>query len=153
MNMRSNWRLIRRAGFAGIACLSISFAAALAHSLVTGYVPWGVDEYQLFGLTKIELKKKFGEKLTFDFPCNQAWMNSDHFGPQFFFTYTDGKVSSVSRMFIDGGGCHIQGPLLRSKVDALKFSIDGLAKLNDNDPKTKKQLEAARAELRAIEKK
>ena len=56
-----------------LVCLGLSMASAHNH-LETGYVPWGVDEYELFGLSKLELAKKFKDKLHFnnDKPYSRA---------------------------------------------------------------------------------
>jgi hypothetical protein len=124
--------------------------AARSH-FETGYVPWGIDEYELFNLSKTELAKRFDGQLKFDDALTRASFSSRHGGPQFILTYKDGKVSGVSRMFIDGAGCHIKGPQLNSKKEALKFSIDGLSELNDNDPKSKKRLESAKLLLKELD--
>jgi len=94
------------------------------------YVPWGVDEYELFSLTQSELSNRFKGKLRFEDGYTHAYIReeSDR-GPQFLIGFQGGRVYSVQRLFIDGGGCNILGPKLMSKEEALKFSIDGLTEL------------------------
>ena len=100
----------------------------IAHDLHARYVSWGIDEYELFGLTKDQLKKDFKNKLFFNGDFSDAHFCPDgDAGPQFLLKFENDHVSQVQRMFIDGGGCHIMGPILESKKEALQFSIDGLS--------------------------
>ncbi len=117
----------------------------------TGYVPWGTDEFELFDLTQPELTKEFKNTLEFDDKFTHAWFNHNHNGPQFLLTFSNGKVSKVERLFIDGGGCHIEGPTLTSKREALKFSIDGLTQLHSSVPQFKEKLASAQKSLRSME--
>jgi len=109
---------------------------AFSHDhLKAEYVPWGIDEYELFGLTKNQLAKDFKNKLHFNKEFSEGYLTRLDYGPRFLFTYNNNQVSSIQRMFIDGYGCHIMGPILNSKKEALKFSIDGLSALPNGGDK------------------
>jgi hypothetical protein len=98
------------------------------------YVPWGVDEYELLALTPAELSSKFKGKLSFEEDYTHAYMwSGGGAGPQFLLELKDGRVASVQRLFIDGGGCHILGPKLISQREALEFSLNGLSKLQASE--------------------
>lgn len=110
----------------------------------TGYVSWGIDEFELFGLTKEELSKKFkgllhiseiGAAVAFDDG------RSGHFHLEF---DKDAKVNSVQRVFIDGAGCEIFGPFLASKRQALEFTINGLKDVPHLDKDDSAKLAIAR---------
>jgi hypothetical protein len=120
--------------------------AAFSHDhLKAEYVPWGIDEYELFDLTKDKLAKDFKSKLHFNKELSEGYLTRPEYGPHFLLTYDNNKVSSVQRMFIDGYGCHIMGPVLNSKKEALQFSIDGLTTLpNGGDKQDKQRLLAAK---------
>jgi hypothetical protein len=120
--------------------------AAISHDhLKAEYVPWGIDEYELFGLTKDKLAKDFKNKIRFNKEFSDGYLTRPDYGPHFLFTYNNNQVSSVQRMFIDGYGCHIMGPILNSKKEALKFSIDGLTALpNGGDKEDHRRLLAAK---------
>jgi hypothetical protein len=139
-----------------LMALSLTFALSTAavadphNHHETGYVPWGTDEFELFDLTQPELKKEFKDKLEFDEKLTHAWFNHDRSGPQFLLTFSNGKVSKIERLFIDGGGCNILGPTLTSKREALQFSIDGLRKLNSSVPQFKEKLAQAQKSLSAM---
>jgi hypothetical protein len=145
--------LLRLISFVLVSFLAFSnFAYGHSH-LETGYVPWGIDEFQFFGLNKAELSKQFKGQLTFDQKFTNAKFNSDcHHGPQFLLTFKNDRVSTVQRMFIDGAGCEIKGPEFMSKKDALKFSILGLSKRTSRDLKDDKMLATAKQMLAEIEK-
>ena len=116
----------------------------------TGYVPWGIDEFELFGLTKKKLDEKFKNKMHFRSEDSSAAWNdgrSAHFRLVF---GDDDKVASVQRVFIDGAGCEIKGPLLKSKKEALDFSVDGLSKLGHLDQGDQSKLETAQALLKDL---
>jgi hypothetical protein len=131
---------------------AIVATADYGHShLEAKYVPWGIDEYELFALTQPELLQKFKNKLEFDKDFSHARFDHDSTsGPQFLLTITDGHVTGVQRMFIDGGGCHIMGPVLTSKKEALQFSIDGLSHSSTRDQQDNDRLASARKLLREI---
>jgi len=116
------------------------------------YVPWGVDEYELFSLTQGELSKQFKGKLRFEDGSTHAYIREDsNRGPQFLIGFQGGHVSSVQRLFIDGGGCNILGPKLMSKEEALKFSIEGLSELpGGGDQGDRKRLLEARKLLQDL---
>lgn len=116
------------------------------------YVPWGVDEYELFSLTPSELSNRFKGKLRFEDGCSHAYIwDGSNRGPQFLIGFQGGRVSSVQRLFIDGGGCNILGPKLMSKEEALKFSIDGLSELpGGGDQGDHKRLVAAQKLLQDL---
>lgn len=101
-----------------VILLSVWFwvSPVLAHDhLKAEYVPWGIDEYQLFGLTKTELSKQYKNEVHFNHELTEAYLTSESYGPRFLLTYENNHVTAVQRMFIDGGGCHIMGPILKSK--------------------------------------
>src|SRR5271170_8120823 len=120
-----------------VLCMSLSLPAISQDHHTAVYVPWGVDEYELFGLTGDELSKKFAKTLRFEENHRHAYFctgrSSD--GPQFILHFNNGRVSRVQRMFIDGGGCHIIGPELQTKKEALKFSTEGLSDLGTSASK------------------
>ena len=126
---------------------------AFSHDhLKADYVPWGIDEYEVLGLTKTELAKDFKNKLHFNKEFTEAYLTSQSYGPRFLLTYDHDHINTVQRMFIDGCGCHIMGPLLSSKVDALKFSIDGLTALpGGGDKQDHEKLAFAKKLLNSIE--
>lgn len=135
-------------------CLAIATviqAPVGAHSLEATYVPWGVDEYEFFGLTAPELAKDFKGKLEFERDYTKAFFVGHHssgFGqPQFELTFDKGKVVRVRRLLIDGAGCNIEGPSLSSKKEALRFSVDGLTNLANRDRNDDARLKAARQML------
>lgn len=133
--------------------LSLQVLAFADEHHTAHYVPWGVDEYELFALTPRDLSTRFKDKLRFEDNCTHAfiWENNNR-GPQFLITFRDGRVSSVQRLFIDGGGCNILGPNLQSKQEALRFSIDGLTALpGGGDQGDRKRLVEAQNLLRQLE--
>lgn len=142
-----------------LGSISISLAlssslAALAHDLEARYVPWGIEEYELIGLTKEELTTRFNGKLFFDKQFTHAWFReSANKGPQFLLTFSKGTTSSIQRLFIDGAGCHIIGPVFESKAEAMKFAIDGLSTTNGKLTKAEQtKLSALKHDLQLIEK-
>lgn len=119
----------------------------------TGYVSWGVDEYELFGLTEAELTQKFKGTLRYDKTDSHAYFNKgSNGGPQFILTFIDKRVSKVRRLFIDGAGCHIKGPIISSKKEALEFSIDGLTKMPARAKDDEQRLKEAKELLRKLSK-
>jgi hypothetical protein len=118
----------------------------------TGYVSWGIDEFELFGLTKEKLDEKFKDRMHFRSSDSAAVWNDGraaHFRLAF---GDDNKVATVQRIFIDGAGCEIKGPLLKSKKEALDFSVDGLSKLGHLDQGDQSKLETAQALLKESSK-
>jgi hypothetical protein len=118
----------------------------------TGYVSWGIDEFELFGLTKKKLDEKFKDKMHFRGVDSAAVWNdgrSAHFRLAF---GDDDKVAAVQRVFVDGAGCEIKGPLLKTKKEALHFSVDGLSKLSHLDQGDQSKLETAQALLKDVSK-
>src|SRR6516164_6621706 len=135
-----------------LICLTITLpcSALPPEHFKAKYVPWGVDEYELFGLASNELSARFKGKLRFEENYTHAYMRASNDGPQFLINITGGRVSGVQRMFIDGEGCHILGPQLPSKEAALEFSIDGLSKLNQSaDKEDLKRLADAQEQLKS----
>ncbi len=119
----------------------------------TGYVSWGVDEYELFGLTESELTQKFKGTLRYDKTDSHAYFNEGGIGgPQFILTFIDKRVGKVQRLFIDGAGCHIKGPVISSRKEALEFSIDGLSKMPSRAKDDEQRLKEAKELLRKLGK-
>ncbi|MFN8656553.1 MAG: hypothetical protein U0105_09460 [Candidatus Obscuribacterales bacterium] len=122
-----------------------------------GYVPWGMDEFQFFALTKEELKSRYKDKVEFRDDMRRVLLSpqkggcAGYDGPTFALTYVKGRVSSVQRIFV---GCKETqyGPVLDSKEAALKFSIAGLSRIETLTPADSVQLKTARAELSALQK-
>lgn len=111
------------------------------------YVPWGIDEFELFGLTKKEIGVKSKGELQFNEEDSSAqWKDgrSAHFQVAF---DKDGKIISVQRVFVDGAGCLMRGPLFTSIKQALQFSVDGLSKREHLDLAEKEKLSTAKALL------
>jgi hypothetical protein len=131
-----------------------SSLAVVAHDLEAKYVPWGIEEYELIGLSKEELTKRFKGKLFFDREFTHAWFQENTSrGPQFLLTFSKGTTSSIQRLFIDGGGCHIIGPILNNKAEAMKFVINGLSAANGRLTKAEQaKLSALKHDLQLIEK-
>lgn len=124
-----------------------AFAAEHIHSLVAKYVSWGVDEYELYGLNRDDIAKRYKGVLELD-PGDDivhfAGLRKPCLGqPSFVVTFVDGRIAKVKRLFIDGAGCKIWGPLLPSKRDALKFSVDGLKEMEARSPKDEARLKEA----------
>lgn len=113
--------------------ISVSAPASAADKIGT-YTDWGVDEYEFFGLTKIEVEKKFKGKLCFHAGFErvhfQGGSGLNYLGPTFCLHFKDGKVASVQGIF---EGCRdtFYRPLLTSKEAALKFAIAGLSDSKD----------------------
>jgi hypothetical protein len=142
-------------------CLSLFILAfavlpphADAHSLVATYVSWGVDEDELIGLSKADIANKFKGVLGFDEQESRIFFvdyNRPGFGrPGFLVTFANGKVATIKRLFIDGGGCHIVGPLFQTKQEALKFISDGLSAQTNRSAKEESRLKEVRKKLAAL---
>lgn len=141
-----------------LAAISTGFVSGCAkqpdrtghNHLEAEYVPWGVDEFELYGLTKSEITQKFkGEMHLSEKERAVAWNDGrpGHFHLGFDNT---GRVGSIRRIFIDGAGCEIKGPELNSKEEALNFSIDGLSKLAHLDRDDQNKLATAQKLLREL---
>jgi hypothetical protein len=118
----------------------------------TGYVPWGIDEFELFGLTKQELDEKFKGELHVQVEDSAAVWNDDRPGRFHLAFDKDDNVTTVQRVFIDGAGCEIRGPRLTSKKEALRFSVDGLSNLDHLDQEEQSKLATAQALLKDLSK-
>ncbi len=125
------------------------------HSLDAAYVPWGVDEDELIGLSKADIATKFKDTLGFDQVESRVYFvdfNRPGFGrPGFTVTFADGKIIAIKRLFIDGGGCHIVGPTFKTKKEALNFVIEGLSKQTNRNPKDEARLKEARKRLASLD--
>lgn len=125
------------------------------HSLDASYVSWGVDEDELFGLTKADLAKKYKGTLGFDESESRVFFvdyNRSGFGrPGFIVTFSDGKIATVKRLFIDGAGCYIVGPVCKTKKEALQFIVDGLSKDTNRNPADDARLKEVRKRLAALD--
>ncbi len=113
--------------------LWLSGGAAFAQEVAAGYVPWGVDEYEFFGLSKTQLTSQFKGKLRFSADFERASFGPveachTYDGATFKLGYGAGKVTAVQRIFV---GCNetSYGPAFETKEAALKFAILGLSKL------------------------
>lgn len=126
-----------------------------AQGAVANYVPWGVDEYEFFGLTKSQLAAKFKSRVEFRNEMQRACVSpqkgscAGYDGPTFELTYADGRVSKVQRIFV---GCkEIQyGPVLESKPAALRYfvsNVDALTKRMTVNADLQAKLRSARGEL------
>ncbi len=128
-------------------------AAAYAEESDCSYIFWGVDEFELFGLTKNELSQQFKNKLTFDWANSRAYVGgSRRSSRQFILTIKDQRVSEVQRVKRDPAGCNLEGPLFTSKEAALRFTIEGLSGLNPLRPEEIKKLATAKRDLIEIER-
>jgi hypothetical protein len=105
----------------------------------TGYVSWGIDEFELFGLTKEEAAEKFKGRLSLSEEDTAVTFDDGHCGHFHLSFNKDKRIDGVQRVFIDGAGCEIFGPYLGSKRSALEFSINGLTQNEhlDKDDTTK----------------
>ena len=131
------------------------YAHSPLHSLDATYVPWGVDEDELIGLTKADIANKYKDTLGFDAVESRVFFvdyNRPKFGrPGFTVTFAGGRIVGIRRLFIDGGGCHIVGPVFKTKKEALNFVIEGLSKLTNRSPKDEARLKDARKRLIALD--
>lgn len=124
-----------------------TYAHSPLHSLDAAYVPWGVDEDELIGLTKADIARKYKDTLGFDEVESRVFFldyNRPGFGrPGFSVTFADSKIAAIHRLFIDGGGCRIVGPIFKTKKEALNFVIEGLSKLKNRNSKDESRLKEA----------
>ena len=103
------------------------------------YQPWDIDEYQLFGLTKEQIISTYPLEFL---PESSSFADAaQRYNVEF---DKEKKVLAVRRYFV---GCKhtYYGPWLASKVEALDFSIKGLA--NFEDKKSKAKLAEAKEQL------
>jgi hypothetical protein len=137
--------------FASFACAASLMVTNAVHSHEhnCGYVSWGVDEFELFGMTKSDISQQFKDKLTFDPDENRV--SVDGWG-HFLLTYRDKHVSEVQRQKRDPAGCDLRGPQLTSKEQALRFAIDGLSEITGLRPDEVKKLAIAKKMLLEIER-
>ncbi|MDX2107194.1 MAG: hypothetical protein SFY67_12405 [Candidatus Melainabacteria bacterium] len=117
----------------------------------TNYVSWGIDEYELFGLSKKELDTKYKDKMRFVPNFSKAIMSDakneckTFVGPTFRLTYDDqGKIVAVQRCF-EACGKDFVGPQLNTRKEALEFAINGLT--GTKNAKDQEKLASAKAEL------
>lgn len=137
----------------------MNIAALLAFVAMINYIPWGVDEYEFFGLTKPQLAEKFKNKLVFENDYQKAIFKTfkgchSYDGASFSLSFENGKVSKVQRIFL---GCNetLQGEVFESKDAALRYAINELGKYEKRGslrPDEAKKLQAARAEMKATSK-
>lgn len=118
------------------------------------YAPWGVDEYQLFGLTKAELSTKFKGKLFFSKDFERATIYESgtglgYQGPLFKLSFTDGKVSSVQGVF-EGCKQTLVRPRFETKEAAVLYAIRGLSSYTGTSEQ--KSLAQAQRELASLNK-
>ncbi len=124
------------------ACLTAFATNGLAPSCADStsrYTPWGVDEYQLFGLKKQELETKFKEKLFFSKDFARATLSRTgtglgYQGAVFNLSFTKERVSSVQGVF-EGCTQNYSRPRFDSKEAALNYAIDGLSSCSGADEK------------------
>jgi len=117
----------------------------------TAYVSWGIDEYELFGLSKEELDSKYKSKMRFTPNFSKAIISDakneckTFVGPTFRLTYdNNGKVVAVQRCF-EACGKDFVGPELNSKKEALQFAVNGLT--GTKNAKDQEKLASAKDEL------
>jgi hypothetical protein len=135
------------------AVIVLFTAAAYGHEYNQGYISWGVDEFELFGLNQSELSQQFKNKLTFDQDYTHAWLGRGIGGShQFLLTFKNNRVCEVQRQLRDGAGCNLMGCVFSSKEEALRFTIDGLSKLSPLTPEEVKTLAVAKKMLLEIER-
>jgi len=134
------------------ACV-IAFVAPGFCNCDSDYTPWGVDEYQLFDLTKQELSTKFKGKLFFseDFrraTFSQTGTGLGYQGPVFKLSFSDGRVSSVQGVF-EGCTATYERRRLDTKEVAVNYAIEGLSSYTGPDEqKSLAQAKQALAELK-----
>lgn len=137
------------------ACERTPPSAVLAQS---PYVPWGVEEYEFFGLTRPELATKFKSRVEFRNDMQRACVApqkgscAGYDGPTFELTYTDGRVSQVQRVFV---GCKETqyGPVLESKPAALRYfatNVEAMEKRKPLEADLQTKLQAVKTELGKI---
>lgn len=131
--------------------------AVASPGYAVGYVPWGLDEFEFFSLTKPQLQTKFAGQAEFRNDMTRVLLSpqkggcAGYDGPTFALTFKQGKVAAVQRIFV---GCKETqcGPVLDSKEAALKYAIAGLSKVETLSPGDQSKLQTARAELADLQK-
>jgi hypothetical protein len=119
----------------------------------SNYTPWGVDEYQLFDLTKQELSTKFKGTLFFSKDFHRATFSQNgtglgYQGPVFKLSFSDGRVTSVQGVF-EGCTQTYGRPCFDSKEVALNYAIEGLCSYTGPDEqKSLAQAKQALAQLK-----
>lgn len=125
------WNSIARGGWLLVAVIAVM----LSHGqLCFGqsqrfleYSPWGIDEYEVFGLTAPQIEKRFSEKalLTGEEKVLRFKNQYSETTASFHLGYDHGKVCSVQREFIAHlPGYTATGPELKSKEAALEYLIN-----------------------------
>jgi hypothetical protein len=141
--------------FVMVTCAVAAFfsVAAYGQEFDYNYISWGVDEFELFGLTKTELAQQFKNKLTFDWTNSRAYVGHSLSSPRLFIlTLKDKRVSEVQRVVRDPAGCNLEGPLFTSKEAALRFAINGLSELGKLRPEEENKHAVAKQTLIEIER-
>lgn len=122
-----------------------------------GYSSWGIDEYELFGLTPSEIASKFGQWASLSSNEQTLTINNPITCSTkcFFLRYKGGRVCSVKRQFsAPYDGILNIGPELQSKEAALEYKINAVTSWKTSDQETAKQLAEAKkilADLRRSE--
>lgn len=118
-----------------------------------GYTPWGIDEYELFGLTKQQLSQQFKGKLFFSNDWSEAKMNEHgtglgYEGATFKLKFADGRVSGVHGVF-KGCTANYERPEFSNKREALQYAITNLS--NQSGAAEKQKRAAALLELSKVD--
>lgn len=132
MRMRARLRLSAAIATILIVTAFLSFrpAAYGQPEKESKYVNWGVDEYELFGLTRSELSRKFKGRLFFDKDHAVARLcetgtGLGYAGPTFRLKFSNGTVSSVQGVF-EGCTANYFRPPFDSKEAAINYAVEGL---------------------------
>ena len=131
-----------------IVCIAPGFCNGESH-----YTPWGVDEYQLFGLTKQELSTKFKGQLFFSKNFDRATFSENgtglgYQGPVFKLSFINDRVSSIQGVF-EGCTQNYERPRFEDKEVALNYAIQGLSSCTGpEEQKSLAQAKQALAELK-----
>jgi hypothetical protein len=135
-----------------IACVIVSIGPGFCSS-ESHYTPWGVDEYQLIGLTQQELSTKFKRCLFFSKDFDRATLSQNgtglgYQGPVFKLSFSNGRVSSVHGVF-EGCTQTYERPRFDTKEEALDYAIAGLSSYTGpQEQKSLAQAKQALAELK-----
>ncbi len=117
------------------------------------YTPWGIDEYELFGLTRAELASKFKNKLFFKDDFHRAEMCQEgtglgYQGPVFNLNFKNDRVDSVQGVF-EGCTKAYSRPIFTSKEAALRYAVDELSRMPN--PAEQQKLAKAKAALEELQ--
>ena len=110
------------------SCVALSFSAFLVFGTPAfagdskNYVPWPMDEYEFFGLSKDDLAKQYKNKLIFNEDLSRGNLDKSSL---FLFTFSDGKVSAVQRLTLSSSRQEYYGPMFKSKKSALEYARIG----------------------------